>query len=197
MSEWALPFPLCIFPSAREFPVSVREFPVGLAKMSRFATKISRFDSIQGIRPKPPEGELFSMPATASITHQMQKIPGYFPDKRELRRGAGSYRDCIPTGRRMAMPPTRAIVLILWLLDSMQDASSAFNFATSPRWVRWEFHCLPRFHCAQRLPSGLAGGSSHAGATQSRANIYRDRRRTMQIVWRSAIASLRAMPCQS
>jgi hypothetical protein len=91
----------------------------------------------------------------------------------------------------------RPIVLILWLLDSMQDASSAFNFATSPRWVRWEFHCLPRFHCAQRLPSGLAGGSSHAGATQSRANICRDRRRTMQIVWRSAIASLRPMPCQS
>jgi len=56
----------------------------------------------------------------------------------------------------MAMPPTRAIVLIFWLLDSMQHARSAFNFATSPRWVRWEFHCLPWFRSAQRLPIRLA-----------------------------------------
>jgi hypothetical protein len=45
--------------------------------------------------------------------------------------------------------PEAAIVLVLSLLDTMQDACSAFNFATFPRWVRWEFHCLSRFHCAQ------------------------------------------------
>jgi len=79
----------------------------------------------------------------------------------------------------------------------MQDACSAFNFATFSRWVRWEFHCLSRFHCAQWLSTGLAGGSGHGGATQGHANIYRDRRCAMQLLWRSAVASLRPVPCQS
>jgi hypothetical protein len=37
-----------------------------------------------------------------------------------------------------------AIVLVPPLLDSMQDACSVFNLATSPCWVRGALHCLPR-----------------------------------------------------
>jgi hypothetical protein len=44
--------------------------------------------------------------------------------------------------------PVPATVLVVSLLDSMQDACSAFKFVTSPCWVRGTF---PRLHCTRRL----------------------------------------------
>ena len=181
------------------------------ARISRFRVRISRllglnlpvrakkfpFRFHRELRPKPLERELFWRLQLSRKRIKFKKSPVISLINGNLGVATGSYRTTSSLGGGWRCRRPRPIVLILWLLDSMQDASSAFNFATSTRWVRWEFHCLPRFHCAQRLPSGLPGRSSHAGATQSRANIYRDRRRTMQIVWRSAVASLRPMPCQS
>jgi hypothetical protein len=54
--------------------------------------------------------------ATESITHQIQKIPGYFPDKREF----WWFRFKLhPHHQRMASPRAGAIVLALSVLDKL------------------------------------------------------------------------------
>ena len=55
----------------------------------------------------------------------------------------------------------RAIVLLFQLLDNWKHAcGDVFIFSTPPRWVRRAFYFVLRFRCAQRLPTGFAGGQA-------------------------------------
>jgi hypothetical protein len=69
---------------------------------------------------------------------------------RVFTRHDGTAGDGLPT----SLKPRRPVPanLVLSLLDSMQDACSAFKFVTSPCWVRGTF---PQLHCARRLSRSI------------------------------------------
>jgi hypothetical protein len=75
------------------------------------------------------------------------------------------------------MPPARAIVLIVQLLDNPQDACSAFNCAPPFHWVRWAFHC-GFFHTSDdsRLHFGRRGHSVKKFDVESRYPAFGDGR---------------------